>query len=154
MFQRFICVFLVVALAACGNDKSATQATTTIGGAVAGGVVGSQFGKGGGNLATTALGVLLGAWAGDRIGASLNDSDRSHDRMAENRAYTAPIGQQVTWANPDTSASGTITPYHDGYSANGAYCRDFQQSVSVNGQQQQGRVKACQQPDGSWQAAR
>ena len=41
-------------------------------------------------------------------------------------------------------------PVRDGYANNGAYCREFQQTIVIGGQQQQGYGKACQQPDGSW----
>ena len=29
---------------------------------------------------------------------------------AEKRAYTAPVGQQITWRNPENGNTGTITP--------------------------------------------
>lgn len=38
-------------------------------GAIAGGVIGSRFGKGGGNSAATAIGIIGGAMIGDRIEA-------------------------------------------------------------------------------------
>ena len=49
-------------------------------------------------------------------------------------AYTAPIGQQLAWHNPDTGDSGTITAIKDGYSQQGAYCREFQQVLTTGGQ--------------------
>lgn len=59
-------------------------------------------------------------------------------------------GQQITWNNPQSGNSGTITPIRDGYAASGSYCRRFQQTITVGGQKQQAYGKACQQPDGSW----
>jgi surface antigen len=153
MFPKPVILLLasLLALVACQNDNWGTDQTVgTLGGAAAGGAVGSQFGKGSGNAAMTGLGVLLGGWAGNEIGAEMDNNDRMKDRQAEQRAYTAPVGQQVTWNNPDTGHSGTILPVHDGYAPTGAYCRDFQQTILIDGQQRQGYGKACQQPDGSW----
>jgi len=122
----------------------------TLGGAAAGGLIGSQIGRGSGNAAATLTGVLLGGFIGNRLGANVDENDRAAEAHAERRAYTAPVGQQITWNNPNNGNSGTITPVRDGYAANGAYCREFQQTIIIGGQQQQGYGKACQQPDGSW----
>ncbi len=98
----------------------------------------------------TSPGILLSAWAD--VG-SMDSADNVKDRQAESRAETAPIGQKITWSNPDSGHSGTILPVSDGYSNDGAYCREFQQSVTLDGSPRQGRGKACQQPDGSWKVA-
>jgi len=152
MFRTaLLALFMALALTACQTDNWGTDQTVgSIGGAAAGGLIGSQFGKGSGQLATTGLGVVLGAWAGNEIGASMDADDRAHNQQAERRAEEAPVGQQITWVNPETGHSGTITPVHDGYANNGSYCRDFQQSVTIDGQPKQGSRKACQQQDGSW----
>ena len=139
-------------LCACSETQSLGSGETvgTAGGAASGGLSGSQIGKGSGNAAATLTGVLLGGFIGNRLGASVDDSDRAAAARAEQRAYTAPVGQQVTWSNPNDGNNGTITPIRDGYIASGAYCREFQQTITVGGKQQQGYGKACQQPDGSW----
>lgn len=142
---------LLLLLPACQTDQMGTkEGIGTLGGAAAGGLLGSQFGKGTGRLVATAGGVVLGGWLGNEIGASLDKADRSEINRAETRAYTAPVGQQITWNNPQSGNSGTIVPVRDGYANNGAYCREFQQTIIVGGQQQQGYGKACQQPDGTW----
>ena len=122
----------------------------TLGGAAAGGLIGSQIGHGSGNAAATLTGVLLGGFIGNQMGGYIDDKDRQAASRAETRAYTAPVGQQITWNNPENGNSGTITPTRDGYASNGAYCREFQQTIVVGGKQQQAYGKACQQPDGSW----
>lgn len=142
---------LSVLLAGCQADSMGTkEGVGTLGGAAVGGLLGSQVGKGSGKLAATAAGVVLGGWLGNEIGASLDKADRAEMNRAESRAYAAPIGQQITWNNPQSGNAGTITPVRDGYANNGAYCREFQQTITVGGQQQQAFGRACQQPDGSW----
>ena len=104
----------LIALAACQTDHWGTGETVgTLGGAAAGGLVGSQFGKGSGQLATTGLGVIGGAWAGNEIGASIDKSS--------NRAAESPKGQEVIWDGPDNQNNGLIVPVHDGYNKSGAY---------------------------------
>lgn len=153
MLRKSLLAALAVTLLlpACQADSMGTKETVgTLGGAGVGGLLGSQIGKGSGKLAATAAGVVIGGWLGNEIGASLDKADRAELGRAETRAYTAPVGQQITWNNPQTGNAGTITPVRDGYASNGAYCREFQQTITVGGQQQQGYGRACQQPDGSW----
>jgi surface antigen len=138
-------------LGACQTDNwGGGETVGTLGGAAAGGLAGSQIGRGSGNAAATLGGVLIGGFLGNQLGGMVDDADKKRASAAEQRAYTAPVGQQITWNNPQNGNSGTITPTRDGYAANGAYCREFQQTITVGGQQQQGFGKACQQPDGSW----
>ncbi len=153
MIRKSLCVVLatLMLLPGCQTDSMGTkEGVGTLGGAAVGGLLGSQIGKGSGRLVATGAGVLLGGWLGNEIGASLDKADRTYATQAESRAYAAPIGQQITWNNPESGNSGTIVPTRDGYASNGAYCREFQQTIVVGGQKQQGYGKACQQPDGSW----
>lgn len=138
-------------LAACDPQNwGGGQSFGTLGGAAAGGLVGSQIGRGSGNAAATLTGVLLGGFIGNRLGNVVDESDRAAAAKAEQRAYTAPVGQQITWNNPQNGNTGTIVPVRDGYDQGGAYCREFQQTITVGGKKEQGYGKACQQPDGSW----
>jgi surface antigen len=34
--------------------------------------------------------------------------------------------------------------------ANGTYCREYQQEITVGGKEQQSYGTACRQPDGTW----
>lgn len=145
---------LALLLPACQAQNMGTKETFgTLGGAALGGWAGSTIGKGSGRLAATAAGVVIGGWLGNELGASLDKADQTAMMNANSRAYSAPIGQQITWNNPQSGNAGTITPVRDGYSNSGAYCREFQQTITVGGQRQQGYGRACQQPDGSWQIA-
>ena len=138
-------------LSACQTENwGGGEGLGTLGGAAAGGLIGSQIGHGSGTAAATLTGVLLGGFLGNHMGATIDEADKRRASTAEHRAYTAPIGQQITWNNPQNGNSGVIVPTRDGYSDTGAYCREFQQTITVGGQKQQGYGKACQQPDGSW----
>jgi surface antigen len=147
-----------VLLAGCANSGNGpgefgANKTTAGGllGAVGGAVAGAQFGKGKGQIAAAAAGTLLGALVGSEVGSSLDRADQQYARRAQSQAQAAPIGQSIVWSNPESGHSGTITPVREGRVAStGEYCREFQQTVTVGGQDQQAYGTACRQPDGSW----
>jgi surface antigen len=132
------------------NGQGGNEVGGTLIGAGIGGLIGSQFGHGGGALAATAAGTLLGAYIGNSIGRQMDAEDRRRMREAEMRAYTSPLNQPITWNNPNNGNSGYITPIRDGHSQSGAYCREFQSEVVVGGEKQNAHGTACREPDGSW----
>ena len=138
-----------------GNPNGASSWGTkqTVGtglGAVGGGLLGSQIGGGNGRLVAVGLGAVLGGLLGNEVGASLDSADRAEMARAGDRAYSAPLGQGIAWNNPQSGNSGLIIPTRDGRDGSGAYCREFNQKVTVGGQTQSAYGTACQQPDGSW----
>lgn len=145
-------VIIVFATAACqGQDGPGTKQTIGgLGGAALGGLLGSQIGSGRGQLAATGAGVLIGALVGSEIGRSMDDVDRLKAQQAYQSAQSAPVGETIAWNNPNTGNSGTVTPVRDGTSTTGAYCREFQQTVTVGGKTENAYGTACRQPDGSW----
>jgi uncharacterized protein YcfJ len=60
--RAYALVLIPVLLAACGPDGPNKADTGMVVGAVAGGILGNQVGKGGGNIAATAIGAVLGGW--------------------------------------------------------------------------------------------
>jgi surface antigen len=71
-------------------------------------------------------------------------------QRAETAAQTAPIGRQISWSNPDSGNSGTVTPTREGRDSAGNQCREYQTTVTVGGKQEQAYGTACRQQDGSW----
>lgn len=120
-------------------------------GAVLGGLLGSQVGGGSGRLWATGAGVLMGALVGSEIGSSLDKADMVYAQQAQSRAYSTPVGETVSWNNPETGNSGTYRATRDGYSSSGRYCREYQQTITVGGRQESAYGTACQKPDGSWE---
>jgi surface antigen len=145
---------LSLALAACSADSGPKQTGGTVLGGIGGAVAGAQFGGGTGRLAATALGTLLGAFIGSEVGKSLDKADQQAAHQAETRAQTAPIGQQISWSNPDTGHSGSVTPTRDGRDTNGNYCREYQTTVNIDGKSEQAFGTACRQADGSWKVVK
>ena len=150
-FKTVFAAVLVLVFAAACSGQGEKQKVGTGTGAVLGGLLGAQFGSGTGQLIATGAGVFIGALIGSEVGKSMDEVDRMKANQAINRAHSAPIGETITWNNPDSGNSGTVTPMRDGTTASGAYCREFQQTVTIGGETEQAFGTACRQPDGSWQ---
>ncbi len=98
---------------------------------------------GGGISATVGL-DLFPAPLGDHF------DDRTKDIYigAYRQALAAPVGDTVTWN--DAGVSGDITTTRDGW-AGQQYCREFRQTISVDGRRQDAIGTTCRDPNGVWQ---
>jgi len=125
------------------------QDVGTVAGAIGGGIIGSNIGKGKGAIAATIGGALLGGMLGSNIGRSLDNADRA---AAEQNAYraleTGQPGQSLPWRGQN--AYGTYTPSNYYQNSAGQYCREYQQTITVGGRTERGHGTACREPDGSW----
>jgi surface antigen len=102
------------------------------------------------NSPKQSAGTLLGAWAGSEVGKSLDRADRLAAAQATHNALEhTPTGAATTWRNPDTGHAGSVTPLRT-YQAGGRDCRDFEQTLFIDGQAETVRSTACRQPDGTW----
>ena len=119
-------LFAGALLAGCESDPDSHQKFGTLIGAAGGGLLGAQFGSGSGKLAAVALGTLGGAFIGNRIGADMDKVDRLKHQQAIDEAATAPVGETITWNNPDNGHSGSVKTVRDGTSSSGQYCREYQ----------------------------
>ena len=122
----------------------------TILGAVGGGVAGAQFGQGSGKVAAAILGTVLGAFVGHEVGESLDRADALAAQQAAQQAYIAPVGQTITWNASSSAHSGTITPTREGRDAQNNTCREFKQTVTIDGKQTDVTSTACRKADGTW----
>lgn len=143
---------VAVSLAAC-QSAGPKQTIGGLGGAAAGGLIGSQIG--GGHPASIAAGVLIGGLLGSAAGNALDNADRAYAAQTASRSLeTAPIGRTSQWRNPNSGHSGTFTPTRTYRRSSGQYCREYNTTVYVGGREQQGYGTACRQRDGSWQLQR
>jgi surface antigen len=117
-------------------------------GAAGGGLLGAAAGGGATGIAA---GVLLGGLVGGATGSYLDDQDRrTAAATTQHVLESKPSGTTTAWTNPDSGNSGTVTPTRTYQTANGQYCREFEQTVTIGGQPQKSYGTACRQPDGSW----
>lgn len=157
MRTKTIVVFPLMAalvLAGCATMGPKEQAGTVVGG-VGGALIGSQFGGGTGRLVGVAVGTLAGALIGQEIGRSLDANDQRMMQESAQRALEYNRTDQTTqWRNPDSGNEGTVTPKQTYQTAEGRYCREYQQTVVIGGREEQAYGRACRQPDGSWKIVR
>ncbi len=144
---------LSASLAACTANSGPKEAGGTAAGAVAGGVIGNVIGGNSGNrLAGTVIGAAVGGLVGNRIGAALDDEDRRRAYAAQMQALEAgPSGAPVAWRNPDDGRYGNVVP-GPAYQANGATCRQYTETIYIDGNPQIARGTACRNRDGTWTA--
>jgi surface antigen len=142
-------VALAVALAGCQTLESNPKASLGSAlGAASGGLIAAAAG---GGAAGIVGGVLLGGLLGGAIGDVLDQRDKRMAAETAQRALeTQRSGTTSVWRNPDSGHSGTITPTRTYQTASGQYCREYQQTVTIDGKKQQSFGTACRQPDGSW----
>ena len=151
--RAFAPAALVIAalVAGCQNGQGDFGAKTGVGaalGAAGGGLLAAAVGGGGTGIAA---GVLLGGLAGGALGSTLDAQDRRiAAQKSQNALESVPSGTTTTWHNPDSGNSGTVTPTRTYQDNSGQYCREFQQTITVGGKQEQSYGTACRQSDGSW----
>ncbi len=121
----------------------------TVLGAAAGAGIAAAAGGGPGAIVGAGLGgALIGGFVGNR----LDNRDKRLAAEAAQRAFESNrAGEASVWRNPDSGNSGTITPTRTYQIANGQYCREYQQTIVIGGEQHQAYGTACRQPDGTWQ---
>ena len=147
-----------LALSACAQDGSQNpwgmgtkQTVGTGAGALVGGILGSKMGGGSGKLWATGAGALLGAFAGSSIGKSLDQADMAYHQQAVEQAETGPLNKTVDWNNAESGHSGSVTPIREGHvQGSGQLCREYKQSINVDGKSQTAVGTACQNSDGTW----
>ena len=138
---------LALGLAVIAAGCETKEQTGTLYGASTGAIIGSTLGRGpGGHFAGMVGGALVGGFIGNRIGKAMDDEDRR--RAAEAQYYAFENGQRADWRNPN-GHYGYIEPqpvyyYHD------MRCREFSQTVIINGRPETMIGRACRGPDGVW----
>jgi surface antigen len=146
-----LAIALLASSCATMSDTVAENPKAVLGsliGAGAGAGIAAAAGAGGGWIAGASI---MGALLGGAIGNRLDARDKRMAAEAAQRAFEQnQAGQASVWRNPDSGNSGSITPTRTYQLANGQYCREYQQTITIGGQPHQAYGTACRQPDGSW----
>ncbi|MFN5589021.1 MAG: RT0821/Lpp0805 family surface protein [Holosporales bacterium] len=138
--MRIFCTVMVVALAGCAGQPQPSRTSVN--------AVKTSTPK---DLA----GTMLGAFAGTSMGNGLDKADVLYaQRNAQFAFETQASGQVSSWRNPDSGNSGTLTPSRSFKGSEGRTCREFQQTVKVEGNQEKAFGSACREKDGSWRVVK
>ena len=149
MLIKITALLAGISLVGCTNVSK--QDVGTLSGGVIGGLVGSQFGHGGGQLLAVGAGALAGAFIGGAIGKNMDDTDKLKMNQAlENNS----AGQPAYWKNPNTGNHYTVTPTKNVKVNGNKYCREYRSVADIAGKQQQIYGTACRKPDGTWQVVK
>ena len=128
------------------------QNVGTVAGALGGALIGSQIGDGSGRTVAILGGAVLGGLLGRELGARLDKNDKQAMKKTTGAALNnAGDGITYSWNNEKTGHSGTVTPTKTFRNSNRQLCREYEQSLNVNGRTDSDNGTACRAPDGSWQ---
>ena len=136
----------VVGVAGC-SQSGPNQTSGAMIGALAGGLLGNTIGHGNNRAINTVAGAVIGGVIGGGLGAQLDEADR---RAAYDAQFDAVSeGRRRSWRGPH-GAYGYVDPGPEEYRPEG-YCREYTQTIYIDGRPRSGHGLACREPDGSWQ---
>ena len=102
-------------------------------------------------LLALSVGAIAGSQLGGNVGRQLTSADKTQMQESTQRALETGVnGQAVHWANEKSGNAGSTTPQARFTTSGGTTCREFQQSVTVGGDNATAYGTACRQPDGRW----
>lgn len=150
--SKAVAIALIAGLSLSACEGAGQKETVGgLGGAVLGGLLGAQFGKGTGQLIAVGAGAVLGGLAGSSIGRTMDDVDKMKmSQTTQTALESQPDNATSSWVNPNTGHSGTVTPQTTYQADSGEYCREFVQTVEIGGKTEDAYGTACRQPDGAW----
>lgn len=175
--KRFaLALCLIIALATGSASPVLAGDSTLLGtgmGAALGGYLGSTIGKGSGQLAATGAGVFLGGAIGNSIGRSMDRANSSYySSYPYSPYYQTYSPYQPTYVAPPAAPPPQViyvqpevvdyyTPHRSVYVEEGyvgpqppkpsRHCREFTQTIKIDGRVRESYGTACLRPDGSWQ---
>ncbi|HEY7646563.1 MAG TPA: RT0821/Lpp0805 family surface protein [Hyphomicrobiales bacterium] len=148
LIRFFAASALLLPLWSCGPAGSHQEGGTVVG-AVAGGIIGNQFGHGAGRALATVGGAVVGGLIGSSIGRDMDEYDRRAALEAEYRALE--YDEEEDWRNERSGHRGSIKPRRS-YREAGRICREYEHKVYIDDRPEVMVGRACRQPDGTWKA--
>ena len=128
-----------------GTYRCNSKAVGQVLGGIVGGVLGNQIGKGDGRTLATIGGAVAGVLVGGEVGRRMDAQDQG---CVGEVLEVAPAGRRVQWA--DGPANYVVVPGQVNY-VQGSYCRPYTMEMRIQGQgTQRTRGTACRRPDGVW----
>ena len=138
--------------AVCASRAPEHEGLLALLGAIGGAAVGYQIGDGGGKALAMFLGTIIGAGVGSGVGRELDEAARY--RLAGATQYaleSRPSGTRTIWRVSGGRACGVVVPEPAFKNERDQYCREFQQTVVVDGREESAYGTACRRPDGQWE---
>ncbi|MBI3678382.1 MAG: glycine zipper 2TM domain-containing protein [Proteobacteria bacterium] len=131
-----------------GDDcRDQNRTAGTIIGAIAGGLIGNQFGRGSGNVAATIGGVFIGGAIGNKIAGDIDCDDRPYAFNAYRDDFDGPVGERREWQGRHNH--GYIVTTRE-YWRHGRVCRDFYEVSYRHDEEYRREGTACRDRYGDW----
>lgn len=115
-------------------------------GGIVGGALGNQMGKGGGRTAFTIGGAVAGVLIGGEVGKRMDAADQG---CVGQVLEVAPVDRRVQWV--EGPAQYVVVPGRV-VDRQGGYCRPYTVEVTMDGRRQRSQGMACRRGDGVWVA--
>lgn len=152
--QTSIIALVALSMAGCTRPDGGVskQNVGMASGAILGGLAaGKSIGKGSGSTVAAIGGTLLGAFIGSSIGKSLDNADLAMMNSTQQQALEyGRDAQPAQWNNPNSGNAGAITPTRTYYANSGQACRQFEQSIIIDGKAESAYGTACRDNSGVW----
>ncbi|OGO90617.1 MAG: hypothetical protein A3F10_06810 [Coxiella sp. RIFCSPHIGHO2_12_FULL_42_15] len=142
-----ILIGLSANLTGCAPGQNTPGAT--LAGAAAGGLLGAAAFHGQGAWLGIVGGALVGGLVGSQIGRYMDRQDLANMNSA---LTNTPPGDRASWTNKKSNVTYTVTPIKE-FKSSEHYCREYQTTVTVGGKVQEAYGKACRMSDGQWKIA-
>ena len=114
-------------------------------GGIVGGALGKQIGKGDGRTLATIGGAVAGVLIGGEVGRNMNAQNQG---CVGEVLEVAPVGRRVEWV--EGPVNYVVVPGRVEY-VQGSYCRPYTVEMRGHGRgMQRSRGTACRRPDGVW----
>lgn len=145
----FTCL-AAVGLVGC-NPNTINEDVGGITGAVAGGVIGNQFGDGTGKTLMTAVGAIIGHKIGSSAGAQL---DEFNQEKFKNTMETTHPNHWKSWVNPNDQNTYRVRPgYAETVEVRGraTNCRPYQMVLITPNETVRSSGYACKHQQENWE---
>jgi surface antigen len=111
----------------------------------------STIGDAKADAAPTAVGSLFGTYHQTTVGKLLDSADRRYaEEVAKKSLEKAPNGTVSKWTNPENRHAGTFTPINSYLSDDRYNCRDYHQSITIDGNTRETDGTACRTGENTW----
>ncbi|MEK7118551.1 MAG: RT0821/Lpp0805 family surface protein [Patescibacteria group bacterium] len=146
---RFVIVAVMgmALLGGCANLNFSNEDQGMVIGGVLGGLGGSMLGGGRGSIVGAIAGTFAGGYLGREVGRYMDQQDKM--LRAEAVEKTIVHGSDEVWENQRTGHYGRVKAGRQ-YQTRSGYCREYVETVTIDGRPTSAHGTACQERDGSW----
>lgn len=131
-----------------GSPRCNSESVGRVLGGILGGVAGNQVGKGGGRTLATIGGAVAGVLIGGEVGRRMDAADQA---CVGQVLEVAPVGRRVEWVDEGTRYA--VVPGRVAQRSGGSYCRPYVMETHNGRGWVRSQGTACRRPDGVWVAA-